>query len=132
MITFNKNKKFDLDLQFGTIREQRIAKMLEQDQIEIKTERGMWRNTGNIAIEYEWNGKPSGITSTEASWWWHVLEDDGEPVCDIVFRTDKLKELIENPNLRRVNGGDDGLARLILLPLATLFGKKRKEVCKNG
>jgi len=48
MITFNKNKKFDLDLQFGTIREQRIAKMLEQDQIEIKTERGMWRNTGNI------------------------------------------------------------------------------------
>jgi len=113
MITFNKNKKFDLDLQFGTIREQRIAKMLEQDQIEIKTERGMWRNTGNI------------------SWWWHVLEDDGEPVCDIVFRTDKLKELIENPNLRRVNGGDDGLARLILLPLATLFGKKRKEE-KNG
>tara|TARA_R100001244_G_C5069220_1_gene110922 strand:+ start:91 stop:468 length:378 start_codon:yes stop_codon:yes gene_type:complete len=125
MITFNNNKKFDLDLEFGQIREERIAKMLEEDKIEVKTERGMWRNTGNIAIEYQWNGKPSGIASTDATWWWHVLEDDGEPVCDIVFRVDKLKDLARDKSLKRVNGGDDGLAKLILLPLSKLFERGR-------
>ena len=48
---FNR-KKFDLDLQYGKVREKRVADMLQDKKIEVKSERGMWMKTGNIAIEY--------------------------------------------------------------------------------
>jgi len=34
-----KNTKFDLDLEYGQIREKRIEKLLKESKIEIKTER---------------------------------------------------------------------------------------------
>ena len=37
--------------------------MLQDKKIEVKSERGMWLKTGNIAIEFESYGKPSGIAS---------------------------------------------------------------------
>ena len=49
-----KNTKFDLDLEYGQIREKRIENLLKGGKIEIKTERSWWRKTGNIAIEYEY------------------------------------------------------------------------------
>ena len=49
-----KNTKFDLDLEYGQIREKRIENLLKGSKIEIKTERSWWRKTGNIAIEYEY------------------------------------------------------------------------------
>ena len=65
--------KFDIDLQYGQVREKRLADMLSNDKIEVKTERDIWKTTGNIAIEYKCKGKPSGIAVTEAKWWAHVL-----------------------------------------------------------
>ena len=57
--TKKDRKKFDIDLKYGTIREEKIAEMLTNKKIEVKSERDMWMKTGNIAIEYEsWN-KPS-------------------------------------------------------------------------
>ncbi len=46
-------KKFDLDLEYGQVREDKVAEMLQDKKIEVKSERGMWMNTGNIAVEYE-------------------------------------------------------------------------------
>ena len=43
-------KKFDLDLQYGKVREKRVADMLQDKKIEVKSERDMWVRTGNIAI----------------------------------------------------------------------------------
>ena len=60
-------KKFDLDLQYGKVREQRVADMLQDKKIEVKSERDMWVRTGNIAIEYESYGKPSGIFRKNSS-----------------------------------------------------------------
>ena len=57
-------KKFDLDLQYGQVREQMVADMLQNKKIEVKSERDVWQRTGNIAIEYECYGKPSGINAT--------------------------------------------------------------------
>ena len=57
-------KKFDIDLEYGKVREQMVADMLQDKKIEVKSERGMWMRTGNIAIEYECYGKPSGIAAT--------------------------------------------------------------------
>jgi len=120
MVTFNKNFKYDLE--FGEIREQRVADILLNQRIEVKTERGQWARTGNIAIEYEYRGKPSGITTTEAPYWLHILEVDGEEFCSLLFKTDKLKELLKTvKSARKVNGGDDKQSKLVLLPLDNLF-----------
>ena len=41
-------KKFDIDLQYGKVREQLIVDMLQDKKIEVKSERDMWARTGNI------------------------------------------------------------------------------------
>ena len=66
-------KKFDLDLKYGQVREKYVADMLQDKKIEVKSERDVWQRTGNIAIEYESYGKPSGINATEADYWFHNL-----------------------------------------------------------
>ena len=35
-------KKFDIDLQYGQVREKIVADMLQDKKIEVKSERGMW------------------------------------------------------------------------------------------
>ena len=51
--TKENRKKFDLDLTYGEIREEKIAEMLTNKKVEVKSERDIWQNTGNICIEYE-------------------------------------------------------------------------------
>ena len=51
-------KKFDLDLAYGKVREELVKEMLQDKKIEVKSERDVWKRTGNIAIEYESWGKP--------------------------------------------------------------------------
>ena len=46
-------KKFDIDLEYGKVREKQVADMLQNKKIEVKSERGMWQKTGNIAIEFD-------------------------------------------------------------------------------
>ena len=46
----NNTSKFDIDLKYGQVREKRVAELLSNDKVEIKTERSWWRKTGNIAI----------------------------------------------------------------------------------
>ena len=55
-------KKFDIDLEYGKVREQQVADMLQDKKIEVKSERDVWQKTGNIAIEYECYG--SQVAST--------------------------------------------------------------------
>ena len=59
--TKENRKKFDIDLEYGTIREEKVADMLTNKKIEVKSEKDLWQKTGNICIEYESWGKPSGI-----------------------------------------------------------------------
>ena len=35
-------KKFDIDLEYGKVREKKIADMLQNKKIEVKSERDMW------------------------------------------------------------------------------------------
>jgi hypothetical protein len=45
------NKKFDIDLKYGQIREDKVKDMFSNAQIEVKSERSWWRKTGNIAMD---------------------------------------------------------------------------------
>ena len=101
-------KKFDLDLQYGQVREKIVADMLQDKKIEVKSERGMWLQTGNIAIEYECYGKPSGINATKSDYWFHNLCVGDEVFATLVFETKMLKKIINasiNENqVRSVSG----------------------------
>ena len=115
-------KKFDLDLKYGKVKEKIIADMLQDKKIEVKSERGMWLDTGNIAIEFESYGKPSGITATESDYWFHNLCIGEEIYGTLVFKTDMLKKIIKNtPNKREVSGGDNKASKMYLMNIQKLF-----------
>ncbi len=115
-------KKFDLDLEYGQVREDRVADMLQNKKIEVKSERGMWMKTGNICIEYQSYGKPSGIKATEADYWFHNLCIGDSIFCTFIFDVPKLKKLIEKLDFKKsVSGGDHNASRMWLVSIQKLF-----------
>ena len=124
MSKFNNDKKFDIDLAYGQLHETAVAEMLEDKKVEVKTERGMWVKTGNIAIEYESWGKPSGIASTEADYWFHRLAIGDEVFATLVFEVDTLRRIIDNLDVyKTMRGGDHLASKMYLVSLAKLFSK---------
>jgi hypothetical protein len=126
-------KKFDIDLEYGQVREQLVADMLQDKKIEVKSERDMWQRTGNIAIEYESYGKPSGIDATESDYWFHNLCVGEDTFCTLVFNTESLKKIIKNLDYKRsVSGGDNNASRMYLLNLQKLFSSDVIKAFKEG
>jgi len=117
----NNDNRFDIDLKYGQVREQELADMFQNEQIEVKTERDKWMETGNICIEYRCRGKQSGIAVTQAKYWAHVLADGDDTVCTLIFPTDKLKRIARRYLKNSVHGGDDNLSEMVLIPLKEIF-----------
>ena len=129
----NDRKKFDIDLEYGKVREKQVADMLQDKKIEVKSERGMWQRTGNIAIEYESYGKPSGIAATESDYWFHNLCIDDDTFCTLVFKTDSLKKIIDNLDYKRsVSGGDHNASKMYLVNLQKLFSSDVIKAFKDN
>jgi hypothetical protein len=124
---YNNDKRFDLDLQYGQVFEKKVADMLQHSKIEVKTEREKWKSTGNIVIEFESRGKPSGIATTEAEYWFHNLALGNDIVMTLVIPTKILRNYIIQTMPRIVSGGDNNTSRLYLLNLQSLV--KMINVC---
>ena len=129
-------KKFDIDLAYGKVREDMIKDMLQDKKIEVKSERGMWMKTGNIAIEYECWNKPSGIKATESDYWFHNLCVGDVEFCTLVFDTNMLKKIVNDlDTFKTVAGGDNNASRMFLVNLQKLFSsdviKAFKETLDN-
>jgi hypothetical protein len=116
----NNDKRFDIDLSFGQCFEQKVADMLQNSKIEVKTERDKWKDTGNIVIEFESRGRPSGIASTEADYWFHNLVVGEDIIMTLVFPIKTLRDYITRKHPRMVRGGDDMTSRLYLIKLQDL------------
>ena len=120
--TKENRKKFDLDLKYGTVREDKLAEMLQDKKIEVKSESGMWMKTGNIAIEYESWGKPSGIRATESDYWFHNLCVGDNEYCTLVFKTEVLRTIVDKlDKFKTVSGGDNNASKMFLINLQKLF-----------
>tara|TARA_R100001082_G_scaffold105006_1_gene76811 strand:+ start:1670 stop:2050 length:381 start_codon:yes stop_codon:yes gene_type:complete len=122
---------FDIDLDFGQIYEKKIKELFEGDgSIEVKTERDIWADTGNMAIEIRSRGKPSGISTTEAKWWIHNFTIDGDIKFSMLFKVDKLRKAVKYLYLNElasiVKGGDDNTSDIILAPISTLILLNKK------
>ena len=81
--------------------------------------------TGNVAIEYESRGKPTGIAITEADYW--VYKFLGQ---FFVFRTSVLRKKIfeERAYDRQATGGDPGSKTRMFLVEAGKFRGWGKEL----
>ena len=122
---FKKNK-FDIDLEFGADYENKICDILEGgSKIEVKTERDIWRTTGNIAIEYKRGNSLSGISNTEADYWVHNLVYKDEMILSFIFPVERLRKtvrkMVKDGSAKMMSGGDYNKSKLILLPIKDLI-----------
>jgi hypothetical protein len=125
-VTEEYAKGFDLDLKFGKLGEDFVKNMQESNEkIEVKTERDIWKTTGNIAIELRYKGSPSGLSTTESDLWVHLLSHKGVIEGGFMFKVCKLKgkikKLHESGDLKMVMGGDDNMSQMALLPIKDLW-----------
>jgi hypothetical protein len=120
-VTFNKDKKFDIQLSESVIHERGLAEvftMKKIERVELKSENWQWERTGNICIEFRQNGQPSGISTTEADYWVHELRRDPESLGYYMFPIERLKQLCREAYAAgrwRSNAGDGGRFDVILL-----------------
>jgi len=125
MIKTKANKKFDIDLKYGQIREDHISAMFKDKKIEVKTERDWWYKTGNIALEYECNNKPSGINATQSDYWIQILAKGDDNHCMLVFEVSKLKEIVNKYKEKYTRMvGDRNASKCVILPIKKLFEKE--------
>jgi len=78
----------------------------------------MAAQTGNIAIEYECRGKPTGLATSKAGFWIYKFAGSLWVVPTAVLRQ---KLLIEKRYFRQVSGGDKGSNTKMFLVKTTAF-----------
>ena len=136
------SKFYDIDLPFGIRYENTLSSLLTEQsnkKVEVKTERDIWKTTGNIFVEFMWRETFSGLVTTEADWWATILTLDGAIEGIIILPTNimksKVKHLIaigkaEYP----VPGGDDNASIGALVPIKELmnYASKDKTIQKES
>ncbi len=113
------DSRFDIDLAYGVAREDALAAVLRRGTVEVKSDRGA-TTTGNVFVEYEYRGRPSGIAVTQADWW----AFETAPERFTLIRTDELRALARRVYRARgpVRGGDDLASRGVLVRVSELTG----------
>ena len=111
-------KNFDIDIEYGRKGENYLLDILETKRIEVKTDR-IAHITGNVAVEYKYKGRPSGIATTEADYWAFLLYD---MTTIIMVPTDKLKHIARQKYKQDqiTLGGDENASEMILIPINEL------------
>jgi hypothetical protein len=85
----------------------------EKVYFEVKADRKT-QSTGNIAIEFECSGEPSGITTTQADYWAYFIHGTKDY---FLIPTDELRARIAAKKYtKEVNGGDGWRSRMYLFP----------------
>ena len=121
-----KKNNFDIDLDFGKKGEEWVVKLFEgNSKVEVKTERGIWKETGNIAIEIKYKNKPSGLSTTDAEIWIHLLESYGKIVGGFIlpvpYFRNRIKNLFKSGVVKTVKGGDNNDSTIILVPIKLIY-----------
>lgn len=126
----NNDKRFDILLSRAHEDEDALVNLLlaKGDKLELKTEYKYWKKSGCICIEIESYGKPSGVTSTEASHWVHSLKDEKTGrTFYMIIEVEQLRELIK-PYVERgetIRAGDNWASVCVIVPLSVLLDHVR-------
>ena len=129
MVEYSDNSDWDIDLKFGNKHEKKIGKLLglKTKEIEVKTERNWWDTSGNICIEIERRGEPTGLSITKAKVWVHVLAKGNRQFLRLIIDVPVLKKLAAKfkDNWKMV--GDRKETKAIMIP----FRKIIYEIAKD-
>lgn len=111
------NNDFKYDLKLGQIHEKWLGTLFTDSTIEVKRDY-MADRTGNVFIEFESRGRPSGISTSMAEYWAFVLTDHRI----VIVPTDVLKELAREQYRKSgiVKGGDSNTSRGVLIKVTDL------------
>ena len=124
----NKNNKFDMnvksnfvnDLQFGEKHEDEL-KLAIEGEIEAKADR-LCQKTGNVYVETESRGKPSGINVTTAKFWGFCLWlEKREAQTWVLIPTKILKKLMTK--YPKKAGGDNHTSKGHIIPKGDLLNQ---------
>lgn len=113
------NAGFEFDLRVGQASENALAAILSEGAtIEVKSDK-MTRRTGNVFVEYESRGKPSGIATTQAQWWAIEVDDN----VFVIMPVDRLRKLFYAAQSERgyVKGGDYNTSKGVLVRASDLL-----------
>ena len=110
---------FRYDLEVGQLAEHALANLLVNKRIEVKSDKRAHR-TGQVFVEYESRGKPSGIATTQADY--YCFEVQG---TFILVSVPRLKIIARNyiNTAKDIRGGDNNTSKGILLPIADLLNE---------
>lgn len=116
------NSDFRYDLKVGQVAEQALAAIFQGKKVEVKRDRKA-RLTGNIFVEYESRGKPSGISTSEADYWCFVVEE-----TFILLTAQRLKEIVETlkGTDKERTGGDNNTSRGVLIRISDILTTHNK------
>lgn len=127
---FNSDFKYDLIL--GNQGENIISELLKDSTIEVKMD-FLAHRTNNLFIEYLSREKPSGISTTQAEFWFYIILKNNTPrdpesitiknVQDIrFFKVNKLKQICREwlRYNKPIKGGDNNTSLGCCIPLSLL------------
>jgi hypothetical protein len=87
---------------------------------EVKADR-LSAKTGNLCIEYECSGQPSGISTTQADFYaYFVIHGSDQDLYLIPVA--RIKELVAQGGCKKMSGGDGYRSRFYLVP-KTVFSE---------
>lgn len=117
----NYSAEFDISLKLGKELEDKLSGILKGDFVaEVKRDY-FTQHTGNVAIEYQSRGKPSGIAITKAPYW--IIGIENGPV--IIAETEQVKtvarEYFNKGHIKAM--GDNNTSKAVLIPLKDYVSK---------
>ena len=113
---------FKYDLKIGQVGEKMLGQILNSSKIEVKRDSWICKS-GNIAIEYESRGKPSGISTTQADWWCFIVSGKLNDKIMLLIETEKLKEIARKyySNNWVKSMGDNNTSKAVLIPFKEII-----------
>lgn len=111
------NNDFKYDLEVGQLKESELGDMLSNSKIEVKYDLRA-KETGNVFVEYESRGKPSGISTTQSDFYCFAIAHSFVLISLSELKT-RCRKYIGTG--RDVVGGDSDTSKGILLPIKDLI-----------
>ena len=119
MIHTKARPNFDFDLKFGQEKENELLQIFKGEAVECKTDK-LCQRTGNVFVEFEDAGKPSGISITKANFYAFCLfKPERNRQIWVLIPTQILKKLMKKYPIK--NGGDNWEARGHIIPKEDLL-----------
>ena len=117
----NSPEKFDIELLRGLNGEVQALDVL-QGKLEVKTDFKAYK-TGNLAIEIECNGKPSGLQKSDTSWWlFNIQIPTQQPLLLIITKNRLVRLTMQHLHMGHwLMGGDRKLSKLVIIPVQDII-----------